>query len=216
MTSPDAPTPSRAAPGRDRVVVAGVAVAGVLLAVAVVALVLLVALRGDDDPGGRTAAPSPTPAPTTAAPTATPTPSAPVPPPPPSPTTPPPPPGPREVSAFSLKVGDCLPAEPAEAASVRVQVVPCEVPHTAEVFAVFALPGAVDAPFPGEAAANDLAISGCVERFRPYVGIPYEDSAFSYFFYKPDQTTWDTLDDRMVTCVLTGDARAATAKDSRT
>lgn len=166
---------------------------------------------GAPDPPDPTAGPIPPAGPT---PPVDPTPpSAPTPPADPRPTTSA---APTSRSAFSLEPGDCLPVEPPEAASVTVVVLACTELHEAEVFAVFELPGPPGVDFPGEPVATSQAAEGCELRFSDYVGLAYADSAFDYFFYKPDERTWSALGDRTVTCLLTSPPRGLSARGSAT
>ena len=97
----------------------------------------------------------------------------------------------RESAVFKLKTGDCLSATDGQLASV----VPCTFPHQAEVFATFALPGSA---WPGTAAVQNEAGSGCASRLTGYLNPQLAISlAQSYVF--PNKVAW-TGGTRTVIC----------------
>ena len=107
-----------------------------------------------------------------------------------------------EDNVFSLEVGDCFDDEAApgtEAVEISsVPIVECDQPHDNEVFAVFDLP---DGDFPGQAAVETSALDGCIERFEPYVGQPYETSLLEVYPIYPSSGSWDQGDQEVV-CAL--------------
>jgi len=106
-------------------------------------------------------------------------------------------PGEAVVSVFALSVGDCFDDPEEEQQVAAVDLVPCDVPHDSEAYALFDLTG--DA-YPGEEAVRSLAQAGCIERFAAYVGAPYETSALDVAFLYPLEREWRDLTDRGVTC----------------
>jgi putative regulator of septum formation len=74
-------------------------------------------------------------------------------------------------------------------------VLPCSAPHQAEVFATFALTGSA---WPGTAAVQNEASSGCASRLSGYLNPQLAISlAQSYVF--PDKVAW-TAGTRTVIC----------------
>lgn len=102
-----------------------------------------------------------------------------------------------------LKVGDCFNdsayGTPEESELTRTD---CGPPHDAEVFALVTLPGAPDAPYPGDDEINRQGDELCRAQFAPYVGIDYLDSQWDYGFFWPVEDTWRKFDDRLVICYL--------------
>ncbi|MFJ6534436.1 DUF2510 domain-containing protein [Microbacterium sp. NPDC091662] len=107
-----------------------------------------------------------------------------------------------EMVPFSdLEVGDCLPlVEYGEDELVyELPVVPCEQPHTDEVFFIYDV---ADGEFPGDDVLTETAWSGCYEAFQAYVGTSYEASELDFYNYQPTKGTWIREKDRTVQCIL--------------
>lgn len=109
--------------------------------------------------------------------------------------------GAEMVPFAELEVGDCLPFVDYEETGqiYELPVVPCEQPHTDEVYFIFEVD---DEEFPGEDALGDAAWDGCAAHFDTYVGIAYEDSVLDFYSYQPTETSWARADDRTVQCIL--------------
>jgi hypothetical protein len=110
---------------------------------------------------------------------------------------------------FSLKTGDCF--DPRGQQSYTL--VACDTPHQAEVFATFALTGT---SWPGNAAVQQRASSGCASRLTGYVNPQLAISLSSAYVY-PDSVAWQA-GTRTVICEvratsgqLTGSVRGASA-----
>ena len=104
-------------------------------------------------------------------------------------------------NVFSLKVGDCLLSSSATADNSEVSDVPvvgCDKAHESEIFASILMD---DGDFPGADEATKQAETGCVDAFKEYVGIAYEDSKLGINYFTPTQDTWDT-GDREILCIL--------------
>lgn len=110
---------------------------------------------------------------------------------------------------FSLKTGDCFDPQGQQSYTL----VACGTPHQAEVFATFALTGT---SWPGSAAIQHQASSGCASRLTGYVNPQLAISLSSTYVY-PDETAWQA-GTRTVICEvratsgqLTGSVRRASA-----
>ena len=110
---------------------------------------------------------------------------------------------------FSLKTGDCFDPRGQQAYTL----LSCDSPHQAEVFATFALTGA---KWPGNAAVQAKASSGCASRLTGYVNPQLAISLTSTYVY-PDSVAWQA-GTRTVICEvraasgqLTGSVRGASA-----
>ncbi len=117
---------------------------------------------------------------------------------------------------MELDVGDCFNAPSSGSAMLvdQVTVVPCAEPHDFEVYHAFDLTG--DA-FPGDDVIEDRWISGCLDRFEPFVGIPFDQSVLDISAIFPTEETWESLDDREVVCSVTavsGEPRSGSAAGS--
>ncbi|WP_205474902.1 DUF4190 domain-containing protein [Nocardioides sp. SYSU D00038] len=113
----------------------------------------------------------------------------------------------QRVSTSSLRVGDCL-DDPnlmdlddgaVGEGSPMIRAVPCDEPHDLEVFHSYE---ADQEDYPGTDRMAELAGEGCTKKFRGYVGRSYSRSELEIWMYYPDQSTWQLLDDRGVTCLV--------------
>ena len=121
----------------------------------------------------------------------------------------------REVRVDALEVGDCVKDDNLrdEGQVETVDVLPCGQPHDLEVYVNVTVPGN---DFPGDQALSKFGDRSCVAHFKGYVGVPFRDSEFDYYFYLPSEGSW-SAGDRVVTCgvvdpdggKLTGSARGA-------
>jgi hypothetical protein len=122
------------------------------------------------------------------------------------------------VSAFRVEVGDCLVDTVDTVDTVGgVDTVPCDQEHGSEVYATFDLEDVSE--YPGDKTVGDLAFAGCEERFAEFVGVDHVDSRLELYTFQPSESTWTTLDDREVVCVvhdpagtMTGSARSLGAQ----
>ena len=104
-------------------------------------------------------------------------------------------------NVFDLELGDCFDdGDLGEGATEvdNVPIVDCEEPHDNEVFATFDM---TEADYPGDAATQEIAFEGCVDRFDAFVGLAYEDSALGVTYLYPTQQTWDD-GDREIVCAV--------------
>ena len=109
-----------------------------------------------------------------------------------------------DVSVFELLPGDCMtPPERVSTSVGKVRVVPCDEPHTQEVYALMEFEpleaGADD--FPGDDAVEAFAQSACLEPFVDYVEIDYVDSALFITFLLPTVSSWTDEGDREIVCI---------------
>ena len=100
---------------------------------------------------------------------------------------------------FTLTVGDCLVEDGGTQVS-DVPTVPCDQPHAFEVYADTTMdPG----EYPGEDAITAKADEVCGGAFDSFVGLAYADSALDYSYYFPTQESWEGVDDRVISCIIT-------------
>lgn len=112
---------------------------------------------------------------------------------------------------FSLRTGECV-----DPHGQTASIVSCDTAHDAEVFATFTLP---DSTWPGDAAVQAAADSGCATRLTGYINPQLAISLSSTYVY-PDSVAWQA-GTRTVICEvtassgqLTGSVRGATATAS--
>jgi hypothetical protein len=122
------------------------------------------------------------------------------------------------ISAFELRPGDCLyPDDKAVGELENIDAVPCDEPHTQEVFAVPEYPdkGGV---YPGEGEIQTFADASCLEAFAEYTGTDYLDSNLYFSYLYPSLDSWNSGDDRQVVCVIvaTGDEMTGTVRATTT
>jgi hypothetical protein len=104
-----------------------------------------------------------------------------------------------------LRVGDCL-----TGANMKLNTdnpwpeltlaVPCNQPHTAEVFFADNNFWPQNSPFPGNSTIIKDGNAACNTAFRSYLGIAYSKSIYTWTNIIPDATTWPT-GDRALHCV---------------
>jgi hypothetical protein len=104
-----------------------------------------------------------------------------------------------------LRVGDCLTGanmklDTNDPWPKQTQAVPCDQPHTAEVFFADDNFWPQKKPFPGNGAISKDGDAACNDAFRSYVGIAYSKSIYTSTNIIPDATTWPT-GDRALHCV---------------
>jgi hypothetical protein len=106
---------------------------------------------------------------------------------------------PGDWSVFDLRPGDCFAPLPDAAGDVgTVPLVPCELPHTTEVFAVARHP---DSEYPGLEAIATYADLTCLTALETEFGLSVSDAvAFSYLL--PTAEGWASDGDRSVVCVV--------------
>jgi hypothetical protein len=96
-----------------------------------------------------------------------------------------------------LKVGECVNFEPSDEGESTVKV-DCAQPHDQEVFYAFDMP---DGDYPGLFEIGDAQQDECTSAFAEFVGIPWEQSHYTYTFDAPTEETWDQ-GARTITCLL--------------
>jgi hypothetical protein len=97
-------------------------------------------------------------------------------------------------------VGRCLQVDESIGAEVtELPEVPCEEPHTHEIYAVVVSSESV---YPGFEALEETAQARCLAEFEDFVGISAFDSELFYSWLVPTLTSWDREDDREIVCVV--------------
>jgi hypothetical protein len=110
--------------------------------------------------------------------------------------------GAEMVSFDELAVGDCIPLveyDEEETEVFEVPVVPCDLPHTDEVFYKYDLP---EGDYPGDDEIYELAWEGCRAQFEGFVGLSYAESELDIYPYSPTQASWNRWNDRTVHCIV--------------
>jgi hypothetical protein len=110
----------------------------------------------------------------------------------------------EQVWLDQVAVGECLLESTGGEEVSRVPVVPCDVPHDEEVFALLTFP---DAEFPGYEALEEEGDQMCLPAFEEYVGAPYEASELYYYTITPTEKGWRAYEDRSLLCVAYGEAQ---------
>jgi len=107
--------------------------------------------------------------------------------------------GARMVSFDRLAVGDCIPLVEYEDEIFEVPVVPCDRPHTDEVYFIYQFD---DGEYPGDDVLYQAAEERCLAEFEGFVGMSYEQSELDFYSYWPTQMSWNRMDDRTVHCIV--------------
>jgi hypothetical protein len=90
----------------------------------------------------------------------------------------------RPAAVFSLRAGECINSS---SNGLSVTVLSCATPHQAEVFATFRLAGS---SWPGTAAVQQQASSGCANRLAGYVNPDLLGAGLAQEYVYPDQQAW--------------------------
>jgi hypothetical protein len=90
----------------------------------------------------------------------------------------------RPAAVFSLRAGDCINSSPN---GLSVTILSCATPHEAEVFATFSLTGS---SWPGEAAVQQQANSGCAGRIASYLNPQLLTAGLIQQYVYPNQAAW--------------------------
>jgi Septum formation len=105
------------------------------------------------------------------------------------------------VDYATLTIGDCI-ETPAGESVRRVDIVSCDKPHDAEVFAVATHPAQSDEPFPGVPALLEFAADACLgQAFVEYVGVPRIRSQLTDYEFVPGEEGWSE-GRRGIVCVV--------------
>jgi hypothetical protein len=104
-----------------------------------------------------------------------------------------------------LRVGDCLSGANMDLNTSNpwpklTLAVPCNQPHTAEVFLADNNFWPQNSPFPGASGISKDGNAACNSAFQAYVGITYKKSIYTWTNIIPDAATWPT-GDRALHCV---------------
>jgi hypothetical protein len=90
----------------------------------------------------------------------------------------------RPAAVFRLRPGECVNVGPN---GQSVMVLSCATPHDAEVFATFPLPAS---SWPGGAAVQQDASSGCASRLGGYLNPQLANAGLDQEFFYPDEEAW--------------------------
>lgn len=111
------------------------------------------------------------------------------------------------VDVDEISVGDCVSPVGDDLFVGSVELIDCEEPHDAEVYAQFEVPGDAlpdDPTTPGYPGGSELtwyAQDECQARFESYTGESYWTAPYDVKVITPSFSTWD-VGDRMITCLL--------------
>lgn len=103
------------------------------------------------------------------------------------------------ISSLDLQRGDCF-DEPELGEDDLVNTVtrvPCATRHDYQVVGNVMLP---KGRYPGEKAVNARS-DACLDLFRDFLDIAYDDSRFELDYYTPTAQSWREDDDRAITCL---------------
>jgi hypothetical protein len=101
-----------------------------------------------------------------------------------------------DVSAFPLRVGDCLNDIEESASITSLPAVLCDQPHEAEVFGMFDLP---EGDYPTDEELVAQADAGCANQMAMYAPEAMNDPTIGFFYIYPLQQAWPA--DREVVCL---------------
>ena len=105
----------------------------------------------------------------------------------------------RPAAVFSLRAGDCINSSQN---GLSVTILSCATPHEAEVFATFSLTGS---SWPGGAAVQQQANSGCANRIAGYLNPQLLNAGLTQQYVYPNQDAWKA-DVRTVVCEVSSDS----------
>ena len=90
----------------------------------------------------------------------------------------------RPAAVFSLRAGECVNSSQN---GLSVTILSCATPHEAEVFATFSLTGS---SWPGDAAVQQRASSGCADRIAGYLNPQLLNAGLTQQYVYPNQGAW--------------------------
>jgi hypothetical protein len=99
----------------------------------------------------------------------------------------------RPAAVFGLRAGECINSSPNGLSVTRLS---CATPHEAEVFATYRLSGSV---WPGTAAVQQQANSGCADRMAGYLNPQLLNAGLVQQFVYPNKQAWQA-GERTVVC----------------
>lgn len=103
------------------------------------------------------------------------------------------------VDIFSIAPGDCIADNLEDTEYSTVSVVPCSEPHDGEVYFTYTF---AESEYPGDDVIQSTGDEQCYDAFEDFIGIPWDESAYYYGYFYPNQTTWDENDDREIDCYV--------------
>ena len=90
----------------------------------------------------------------------------------------------RPAAVFSLRAGECINSS---SNGLSVTILSCATPHEAEVFATFSLAGSA---WPGGAAVQQQASSGCADRIASYLNPQLLNAGLTEEYVYPNRDAW--------------------------
>ena len=104
------------------------------------------------------------------------------------------------LGVFKVRIGDCVQLPDEDAALFEsLEGVPCAQPHDAQAYAEFDLAGSSYS----EAAVEQAAEAGCLDRFGAAIGRSYDDAQeLDFFTLYPSPESWEAMEDRAVSCLV--------------
>jgi Septum formation len=90
----------------------------------------------------------------------------------------------RPAAVYRLRVGECINSS---SNGLSVTILSCATPHGAEVFATFSLAGSA---WPGSAAVQQQASSGCTNRIAGYLNPQLLNAGLTEEYVYPNQDAW--------------------------
>jgi hypothetical protein len=90
----------------------------------------------------------------------------------------------RLPAVFSLRAGECVNSAPN---GLGVTILSCSAPHDAEVFATF---GLTASSWPGNAAVQSQASTGCMNRIGDYLNPQLANIGLTQEYFYPDHAAW--------------------------
>jgi hypothetical protein len=90
----------------------------------------------------------------------------------------------RPAAVYGLRAGDCLNSSQN---GLSVTILSCATPHQAEVFATFSLTGS---DWPGSAAVQQQASTGCTDRIAGYLNPQLLNAGLTEEYVYPNQQAW--------------------------
>lgn len=117
---------------------------------------------------------------------------------------------PGDVLYSALRAGDCF-DQPESDTFLVVHGIPCDAPHTFEVFRLVKLEAD---SYPTAAEMLDLARQNCLPAFEGYVGISFEASTWFVNYLAPAPEAW-TQGDRRMLCVLQNETQTHVSGSGR-
>lgn len=103
------------------------------------------------------------------------------------------------LSAFDLRVGDCVDGLKEGDEVTTVTATPCTRPHDGQVLERFVFD---DGPYPGDSTVTPRVEEQCKELLAPHLNAAADAERYDIFYFHPTKDSWTLKKDREALCLV--------------